>query len=176
MTSIFTFATALKEARPAEAAAIDARLALNNMVAASMTAFALTETYEPFTNSVLPMYTTVVTGIPVTVRNTGEREGDEVAQVYLADKVSSVSPPRLALKAFERVTLQAGESRTLSFSLGPESFGFYDRDARWTVEPGAMTVQVGPSSASGLRADFELVGPARAGILPAASARARLGR
>lgn len=72
MTSIFTFATALKEARPAEAAAIDARLALNNMVAASMTAFALTETYEPFTNSVLPMYTTVVTGIPVTVRNTDD--------------------------------------------------------------------------------------------------------
>lgn len=95
--------------------------------------------------------------VSVTVKNVGDRPGDEVVQLYLRDPVASVTRPLRELKGFTRLTLAAGEQRRLSFVLGPEHFGFHDREARWTVEPGRMTVQVGTTSAQGLTADFEVV-------------------
>jgi hypothetical protein len=70
LTSIFSFVTALKEARPAEAALIDARMAMNNIVGATMDAFATTETNAPVAN-ILPLYTTLAPGTPAVAFSTG---------------------------------------------------------------------------------------------------------
>lgn len=83
----------------------------------------------------------------VTVANTGKRAGDEVVQCYVRDEVSSVPRPVLELKAFRRVSLAPGETRTVRFDLEPDALAFWDADMRWTVEPGAFTIFAGPSSA-----------------------------
>ena len=65
--------------------------------------------------------------VAVDLRNTGDRAGDEVVQLYVRDDVASVAEPVRALKAFRRVTLRPGETRTVTFKLGPSSFALYDR-------------------------------------------------
>jgi beta-glucosidase len=92
------------------------------------------------------------------LRNTGERAGDEVAQVYVRDDVASVAEPVRALKAFRRITLRPGETRSVAFKLGPDSFALYDRRMRRVVEPGTFTVYVGTDSNALLSARFEFVG------------------
>lgn len=91
-----------------------------------------------------------VNGPEVTVRctvtNTGDRTGDEVVQLYLTDDVSSVTTYTKVLRGFERITLAPGESRSLTFTLGPREMGLWDKDMRFTVEPGSFTVGVGASS------------------------------
>ena len=91
-----------------------------------------------------------VNGQEVTVRctvtNTGDRAGDEVVQLYLTDDVSSVTTYTKVLRGFERITLSPGESRSLAFTLGPQEMGLWDKDMRFTVEPGSFTVGVGASS------------------------------
>jgi len=68
--------------------------------------------------------------ISVDVRNSGDRAGDEVVQLYVRDDVASVEEPVRALKAFRRVTLQAGATRTITFKIGPEALALYDRQMR----------------------------------------------
>jgi beta-glucosidase len=92
------------------------------------------------------------------LRNTGDRAGDEVAQVYVRDDVASVAEPVRALKAFRRITLRPGETRSVAFKLGPDSFALYDRRMRRVVEPGTFTVYVGTDSNALLSARFEFVG------------------
>ena len=87
--------------------------------------------------------------LSVTVENAGSREGDEVVQVYVSDLVRSVTPPIQELKAFRRVPLKPGERKQIEFTLGPRELGFYSRDLKWLVEPGAFTVRVSNSSAPG---------------------------
>lgn len=91
-----------------------------------------------------------VNGPEVTVRctvtNTGDRTGDEVVQLYLTDDVSSVTTYTKVLRGFERITLAPGESRSLTFTLGSQEMGLWDKDMRFTVEPGSFTVGVGASS------------------------------
>lgn len=84
--------------------------------------------------------------VEVDVANVGDRDGDEVVQIYIRDMVASVPRPVLELKAFRRVTLRKGERRTISFDLEPDSFAFWDRNLKWTIEPGAFTVFAGNSS------------------------------
>ncbi|HKP88314.1 MAG TPA: glycoside hydrolase family 3 N-terminal domain-containing protein [Blastocatellia bacterium] len=91
------------------------------------------------------------------VENTGKRAGDEVAQLYVQDMAASVTRPVKELRGFERVTLQPGEKRRVEFALAPEHLGFYNRDMRFVVEPGAFKVMVGTSSVEGLEAGFEVV-------------------
>jgi beta-glucosidase len=86
--------------------------------------------------------------VEVDVTNTGKRAGDEVVQLYVRDEVSSVPRPVLELKAFERVTLEPGEKRTVRFELAPDALAFWDIDMKWTVEPGTFSVSAGSSSAS----------------------------
>ncbi|TVV74165.1 glycoside hydrolase family 3 N-terminal domain-containing protein [Sphingomonas solaris] len=86
--------------------------------------------------------------VEVDVTNTGKRAGDEVVQLYLRDEVSSVPRPVLELKRFERVTLAAGERRTVHFEIDADALAFWDIDMRWTVEPGAFTISAGASSTS----------------------------
>jgi beta-glucosidase len=92
------------------------------------------------------------------VKNTGAREGDEVAQLYTRDLVSSVTTYEKNLRGFERVHLGAGETRTLSFTLKPEDLALWDRAMRFVVEPGAFKVMVGASSEDiRLTGEFEIL-------------------
>ena len=99
-------------------------------------------------------------GVSVTVRNTGGRAGDEVVQLYVRDCVSSVSRPLMELKDFRRITLAAGETRTVSFQLTADKFQFYNLDMKRVVEPGEFQVLVGTSSADCLKTSFTLSRPA----------------
>ncbi|MEQ8935795.1 MAG: glycoside hydrolase family 3 C-terminal domain-containing protein, partial [Amphiplicatus sp.] len=82
----------------------------------------------------------------VNVTNTGERAGDEVVQLYIRDLVSSVTRPIKELKGFERVTLEPGETRTVTFEITPKSLWFWDKDMKRVVEPGEFEIMVGPNS------------------------------
>ena len=84
--------------------------------------------------------------VRVGVTNTGTRDGDEVVQVYVTDPVASTVRPCKQLRAFERVFLKAGESRTLEFELGPDAFSLYNLEMKKVVEPGSFLIQAGPSS------------------------------
>jgi beta-glucosidase len=80
------------------------------------------------------------------VRNTGAREGSEVVQLYVRDRVSSVTRPVRELKGFEKVVLAPGEQRTVELPITPESLAFYDIDMKFVVEPGEFEIMVGSSS------------------------------
>jgi len=84
--------------------------------------------------------------VSVDVKNTGDRAGDEVVQLYLRDSVASVAEPVKSLKAFRRVTLQPAETRTVRFRIGADAFSLYDRRMRKVIEPGIFTVFVGTNS------------------------------
>ncbi len=95
--------------------------------------------------------------VRVDVENVGERAGDEVVQVYLRDRVASVTRPVQLLKGFRRVTLEPGETTTVRLTLAPEAFAFVGRDMRRVVEPGEFEVMVGASSAELESAVLEIV-------------------
>lgn len=84
--------------------------------------------------------------VSVDVRNSGNRAGDEVVQLYLRDEQASVVTPFIQLKAFRRVSLAAGESRTVEFVLTREHLKILDLSLNWVVEPGFFTVLIGSSS------------------------------
>lgn len=95
------------------------------------------------------------------VRNSGLRAGDEVAQLYVHAPSASVTRPVKELKGFKRLTLQPGETRTVTFQLPVNLLGFYNRDMQFVVEPGTVQVMVGASSADiRLTGAFEIVGEA----------------
>ena len=96
--------------------------------------------------------------VSVDVQNIGDRPGDEVVQLYIRDLVASVVRPVKELAGFERVSLQAGETKTVRFELGPERLGLYNRQLQFVVEPGEFRVTVGTSSTGGLEDRFEVVG------------------
>nr|AMK07469.1 beta-xylosidase [Klebsiella sp. T4-1] len=85
--------------------------------------------------------------LQVTIRNDGERRGSEVVQLYVRDKVASMVRPVRELKAFRRVTLDPGETATLTFYLPVDMLNFTRRDGQRIVEPGEFVLQVGASSA-----------------------------
>ncbi len=95
--------------------------------------------------------------VSVEVANVGEREGDEVVQLYIRHENPSVTRPILELKGFRRVTLRPGERRTLSFTLGPKAFRIWNADMKEVVEPGRVTISAGPSSASLKSAALQIV-------------------
>lgn len=85
--------------------------------------------------------------LQVTVRNRGDRHGSEVVQLYVRDKVASMVRPLQELKAFQRVTIDAGASATLTFSVPVDMLNFTRRDGKRIVEPGEFELQIGASSA-----------------------------
>lgn len=95
--------------------------------------------------------------VTATVRNVGERGSSTVAQLYVRDLVGSLTRPVRELKGFERIHLEAGEARELSFQLGADELGFYGRDMQFAAEPGRFHVWVGGDSDASLWAEFELV-------------------
>ena len=84
--------------------------------------------------------------VAVDVQNTGTVSGDEVVQLYTHDPFASVTRPVKELKGFKRVTLNPGEKKTLSFTLGKEELSFFDKSLRPIVEPGMIEVMIGSSS------------------------------
>lgn len=84
--------------------------------------------------------------VQVEVKNTGERAGQEIVQLYIRDKYSSVTRPELELKGFEKVHLEPGESKTVQFVLTDEHFALVNERMDRVVEPGEFIVSVGPSS------------------------------
>ncbi len=86
------------------------------------------------------------TVVRVDVTNTGPRAGDEVVQMYIRDKVSSVTRPVKELKGFQRITLAPGETKTVALEITPEHLAFYNIDMKYVVEPGEFEIMVGNSS------------------------------
>ncbi|HAF22360.1 MAG TPA: beta-glucosidase BglX [Blastocatellia bacterium] len=94
--------------------------------------------------------------VSVDVENTGKRVGDEVVQLYIRDTSASVTRPVKELKGFQRITLQPGEKKRVEFLLTAEQLGFWDRQMRFTVEPGEFQVMVGSSSEDVIEKSFEV--------------------
>jgi beta-glucosidase len=80
------------------------------------------------------------------IKNTGERAGAEVVQLYLHDKISSIVTPVKQLRGFRKVMLEPGEKKTLNFQLTYKEFQLLDQNLEWKVEPGEFEVFIGASS------------------------------
>jgi beta-glucosidase len=80
--------------------------------------------------------------IKFTIKNTGNRKGDEVVQLYIHDEVASVVCPIRSLKAFKRITLEPGESKEVSLILPYRSFGLWNREMKFCVEPGTFKIYI----------------------------------
>ncbi|MDQ3817943.1 MAG: glycoside hydrolase family 3 C-terminal domain-containing protein, partial [Acidobacteriota bacterium] len=94
--------------------------------------------------------------VSVTVTNTGRRAGDEIVQLYIRDLVSSVTRPVMELKDFRRISLAAGESKTVTFTVTPDKLAFYDLNMNRVVEPGGFDIMVGTSSVKYQKARLEV--------------------
>lgn len=92
----------------------------------------------------------------VEVSNTGDREGEEVIQLYIRDMNASVTRPVKELKAFEKISLDAGETKEVSFTIEHSDLEFYDIDMNWTAEPGEFKVFIGTNSEDVKEAEFVL--------------------
>jgi beta-glucosidase len=86
------------------------------------------------------------TAVRVDVTNTGPATGDEVVQLYIRDKISSVTRPVKELKGFRRITLKPGETQMVTLEITPEHLSFYNIDMKYVVEPGEFEIMVGYSS------------------------------
>lgn len=84
--------------------------------------------------------------VSFTLKNTGSRKGDEVVQLYIRDVLSSITVYEKALRGFERVSLEPGESKEVSFILTPKDLSLLDADFRRIVEPGEFEIMIGASS------------------------------
>jgi beta-glucosidase len=92
--------------------------------------------------------------VSLEVQNTGSRSGKEVVQLYLEDVIATVATPVASLRGFQKIELDAGESRTVTFTISPEHLALYDRHLEHVVEPGRFQVMVG-SSVSDIRLSGE---------------------
>ncbi len=95
--------------------------------------------------------------VSVDVTNTGKRAGTEVVQLYLHDEVRSVTPPVKELRGFQRVQLDPGQTKTVSFPITVDDLAFWGLANRWIYEPGWFTVFVGSSSVDVKSARFDLL-------------------
>jgi beta-glucosidase len=84
--------------------------------------------------------------VTVDVTNIGQCKGDDVVQLYLKDDISSVTTYEYDLRGFERINLNPGEKRTVTFTLHPDDLALLDKNMNWTVEPGTFQVWIGSSS------------------------------
>jgi beta-glucosidase len=94
--------------------------------------------------------------VKVTITNTSNIDGTEVAQLYVRDLVGSITRPVKELKGFQRVTLKAGEAKTIEFKLTTDDLAFYGLDMTLKAEPGDFNLWVGTNSQDGLKDDFTI--------------------
>lgn len=87
-----------------------------------------------------------IISVSVSVTNTGNYDGDEVVQMYIRDKVSSVTRPVKELKGYQRIFLKKGETKKVDFNINKETLAFYDINMKYCVEPGEFKIMTGSSS------------------------------
>lgn len=92
----------------------------------------------------------------VTVKNTGDRAGEEVIQLYIHDKVASVTRPIKELKGFSKVSFSQAETKVIEFVLSEKELGFFNNEGEYVVEPGSFEIIVGGSSKGQLKSTFSL--------------------
>jgi beta-glucosidase len=92
--------------------------------------------------------------VSTTVRNSGTRSGDEVVELYLRLRGTSISLPVRELEGFRRIPLAPGESERVDFTIGRKELAFWNIDMQDLVEPASATVWIGPNSREGQSADF----------------------
>jgi beta-glucosidase len=92
--------------------------------------------------------------VSTTVRNTGSRAGDEIVELYIRLRGTSVARPVRQLEGFRKLTLAPGESKRVEFTVGRDELAFWNIDMQDLVEPASATVWIGPSSAEGQSTDF----------------------
>ncbi len=97
--------------------------------------------------------------VSVDVSNTGDRAGDEVPQMYVHQEVASVTRPVMALKGFQRIHLNPGETKTVEFTITPDALSLLNVDMHKVVEPGIFDIMVGPSSAQTQTVALKVIGP-----------------
>jgi len=95
--------------------------------------------------------------VTIDVSNTGNYDGEEVVQLYVKDKIGSVTRPMRELKGFKKILLKKGEKQTVEFELSADDLRFYDIKMQFVAEPGDFEVFVGGSSAAALSDTFVLV-------------------
>ncbi len=107
------------------------------------------------------IYSAGKTQVKVDVENTGRRAGVETVQLYLHERYAPVATPVKQLRGFERVALQPGEKKTVTFMIGPEDLQLLDRNMHWVVVPGTFDIMIGKSSADiVLKGSLEVKGTA----------------
>lgn len=84
--------------------------------------------------------------VSIDVQNTGQRDGDEIVQLYITDDYATMTRPVKELRGFRRIHLKAGEKQTVTFTIDKELLSYYDQNSNWLCEPGTFTIAVGPSS------------------------------
>jgi beta-glucosidase len=94
--------------------------------------------------------------VSVTVKNTGNFDGEEVVQLYIRDKVRSITPPVKELKGFQKIALKKGESKTVTFAVSVEDLKFYNSQLNFVAETGDFVVFVGTNSRDVKEAAFVL--------------------
>src|SRR5690606_16002119 len=99
-----------------------------------------------------------VVRVSVTVKNTGERAGEDVVQLYGRDVHASVTRPVAQLLGYQRIALEPGQSVTVSFAVPTTRLSFTNRDLVRVVEPGDVELWVGDAETRGLETKVELVG------------------
>jgi beta-glucosidase len=107
--------------------------------------------YTHFTYSNLTLSSTTLKGAQtlkadVTITNDGPATGKETVQLYIRDLVGSITRPVKELKGFQKITLNAGESRKVSFDITPEALKFYNNELKYDWEPGDFVIMIGGNS------------------------------
>lgn len=126
-------------------------------------AFGYGLSYTTFEYSDLKLSSTNITGsdsvsVSFTLKNTGNRAGEEVAQLYLRDVVAMPVRPVKELKDFQKIMLKPGESKTVTFIINKEKLSFYNEKIEWITQPGEFQVMIGGSSDNiKLQSSFNLI-------------------
>jgi beta-glucosidase len=94
--------------------------------------------------------------VSVDVTDTGGRPGAEIVQLYVRDLAARVTRPIKELRGFQRIALDPGQTRRVTFTLDPQDLAFYDRHEKLVLEPGQFKLWIGPNSAEGLEGRFAL--------------------
>jgi beta-glucosidase len=122
--------------------------------------YGMTYTTFQYTNLRVDTPTVSPTGtirLSADIHNAGQREGTEVVQLYVHDRIAPTSRPVRELKGFTRVALAPGQSKTVEFSVAANDVGSYDSHMRWVVPAGTYDVWVAPNAAEGIQGSFEVV-------------------
>ena len=108
-----------------------------------------TYAYSPVTLSASEMPANGSVTASVTVTNTGDRDGDEIVQLYIHDIYASTARPVKELKGFKKVHIAAGQSAQVDFTITADELSYYNHDLEWVCEPGDFDIFIGPDSRRG---------------------------